>query len=158
MPFDSSTIIDAPRRPLAVHDLVLEFATNPPATDRLKARPVPRWHSSLHAERLGSTLGVLLRARELIGDEQRWCRRTYARGWRGLPVPVQSSAAHRFCAVRALMRAGRELDLPMEDARNALEWQTVRPVQDWNDDPARTHREVIAAFDAAVAALERSSV
>ena len=96
MPFDSSTIIEAPRRPLAVHDLVLEFATNPPATDRLKARPIPRWHSSLHAERLGSTLSVLVRARELIGDEQRWCRRTYARGWRGLPVPVQSSAAHRF--------------------------------------------------------------
>jgi hypothetical protein len=137
MPFDSSTIIEAPRRPLAVHDLVLEFATNPPATDRLKARPIPRWHSSLH-------------------DEQRWCRRTYARGWRGLPVPVQSSAAHRFCAVGALMRAGRELGLSMEDARNAIEWQTVRPVQDWNDDPERTHGEVIAAFDAAVDALERS--
>jgi hypothetical protein len=158
MPFDSSTIIEAPRRPLAVHGLALEFGADPPATDRLKARPVPRWHSSLHAERIDSTLSVLVRARELIGDEQRWCRRTYARGWRGLPVPVQSSAAHRFCAVGALMRAGRELDLPMEDARNALEWQTVRPVQDWNDDPARTHCEVIAAFDAAVAALERSGV
>ncbi len=158
MPFDSSTIIEAQRRPLAADYLALELGTGTPAADRLKARPVPRWHSSLHAERIGGTLGVLLRARELIGDEQRWCRRTYARGWRGLPVPVQSSAAHRFCAVGALMRAGRELGLPMDDARNALEWQTVRPVQDWNDDPERTHREVIAAFDAAVAALERSGV
>jgi len=123
-----------------------------------RARPIPRWHSSLHAERIGCTLTVLTRARELIGDEQHWCRRTYARGWRGLPVPVQSSAAHRFCAVGALLRAGRELGLSVEDARNVLEWQTVRPVQDWNDDPARTHREVIAAFDAAVTALEKSAV
>jgi hypothetical protein len=100
---------------------------------------------------------VLTRARELIGDEQHWCRRTYARGWRGLPVPVQSSAAHRFCAVGALLRAGRELGLPVEDARNALEWQTVRPVQDWNNDPQRTHADVIATFDAATIALETSA-
>ena len=66
--------------------------------------------------------------------------------------------ARRYCALGAIMRAGRDFGLPVEDARNALEWQTVRPVQDWNDDPARTHREVTAAFDAAVAALEKSAV
>src|SRR5437667_12511455 len=74
MPFDSLTFIEASRRPLAAHDPAFEIGTDPPATDRLKARPVPRWHSSLHAERVGSTLSVLVRARELIGDEQRWCR------------------------------------------------------------------------------------
>ncbi len=153
MPFDSMPIMEAP-----LDGLVLDLGLSRPTTGGLKARPIPRWHSSLHAERIDSTLTILTRARELIGDEQRWCRRTYARGWRGLPVPVQSSAAHRFCAVGALLRAGRELGLPVEDARNALEWQTVRPVQDWNDDPARTHREVTAAFDAAVAALEGSAV
>ena len=158
MPFDSMPIIEAPRPPFTVGGAASDLGLNRPATDGLRARPIPRWHSSLHAERIDNTLTVLSRARELIGDEQRWCRRTYARGWRGLPVPVQSSAAHRFCAVGALLRAGRELGLPVEDARNALEWQTVRPVQDWNDDPARTHREVIAAFDAAVAAIANSVV
>jgi hypothetical protein len=53
----------------------------------------------------------------------------------------------------AVMRAGRKLGLPIEGAVNALEWQTRRPVQYWNDDPARTHAEVIAAFDGAIAAL-----
>jgi len=154
MPFDSMPIIEAPTRPFIVDGVGLDLGLSRPTTGGL--RPIPRWHSSLHAERIDSTLTVLTRARQLIDDEQRWCRRTYARGWRGLPVPVQSSAAYRFCAVGALLRAGRELGLPVEDARNALEWQTVRPVQDWNDDPARTHREVIAAFDAAVAALARS--
>jgi hypothetical protein len=153
MPFDSTPIIEAPKRPFTIDGAALDLGLGQPA-DGLRARPLPRWH----AERIDSTLTVLTRARELIGDERHWCRRTYARGWRGLPVPVQSSAAHRFCAVGALLRAGCELGLPVEDARNALEWQTVRPVQDWNDDPARTHREVTAAFDAAVAALEKSAV
>ena len=158
MPFDSMPIIEAPKRPFTVDGTALDFGLVLPTPGALKARPIPRWHSSLHAERIDSTLSVLSRARELIRDERHWCRKTYARGWRGLPVPVQSSAAHRFCAVGALLRAGRELGLPVEDARNALEWQTVRPVQDWNDDPARTHYEVMAAFDAAVVALEKSAV
>jgi|HubBroStandDraft_6_1064221.scaffolds.fasta_scaffold228781_2 hypothetical protein len=158
MPFDSMPIIEAPKRPFTVDGATFDLGFSRPTTGGLKTRPIPRWHSSLHAERIDSTLTVLTRARELIRDERRWCRRTYARGWRGLPVPVQSSAAHRFCAVGALLRAGRELGLPVEDARNALEWQTIRPVQDWNDDPARTHHEVMAAFDAAVVALEKSAI
>jgi hypothetical protein len=158
MPFDSMPIIEAPKRPFTVDGATFDLGFSRPTTGGLKTRPIPRWHSSLHAERIDSTLTVLTRARELIRDERRWCRRTYARGWRGLPVPVQSSAAHRFCAVGAMLRAGRELGLPVEDARNALEWQTIRPVQDWNDDPARTHHEVMAAFDAAVVALEKSAI
>ncbi len=158
MPFDSMPIIEAPKRPFTVDGAAFDLGLGHLTIGGPKARPIPRWHSSLHAERIDSTLPVLTRARELIGDEQHWCRRTYARGWRGLPVPVQSSAAHRFCAVGALLRAGRELGLSVEDARNALEWQTIRPIQDWNDDPARTHHEVMAAFDAAVTALEKSAV
>ena len=56
------------------------------------------------------------------------------------------------------MRAGRKLGLLIKGARNALEWQTVRPIPDWNDDRWRTHGDVIAAFDAAIAALDRKSV
>jgi hypothetical protein len=89
----------------------------------------------------------------LLADEQRWCRGSFARGWRDIPVPVKSAVARRYCMLGATMRAGRELGLPTDDARNALEWQTGHPVQDWNDDPARTHADVIAAFDAAVVSL-----
>ena len=56
------------------------------------------------------------------------------------------------------MRAGRRLGLPVNDARRALEWQTVRPIPDWNDERRRTHGEVIAAFDAAIATLDRGIV
>ena len=109
-------------------------------------------------EYVGDTLAVLARARELIADEQRWCRRSFARSWFNVPVSAHSAAARRYCALGAVMYAGRKLGLSVEQARNALEWQTARPVQDWNDDPLRTHAEVIAAFDGAIAALDGSAV
>jgi hypothetical protein len=54
----------------------------------------------------------------------------------------------------AIRRAGRELGLPTRNAFHALEWQTVRPILDWNDDRHRTHAQVVTAFDAAIVALE----
>src|ERR1700716_2922195 len=70
-------------------------------------------------------------------------------GWT-FPVPVGSRYARRFCALGAIIRAGRDLGLPVENASRALEWQTVRPVIEWNDDKLRTHAEVVAGFDAAI--------
>jgi hypothetical protein len=64
-----------------------------------------------------------------------------------------SALARRYCALGAIMRAGCELQLRVDHARSALEWQTGRAIKDWNDDPARTHAEVIAAFDAAIVAV-----
>jgi hypothetical protein len=156
MPFDATPITDHAKALPRLDAAAFDFLNSLGSTNSAKLRPIPPWHSSLHPERMTSTLTVLLRARELIADEQRWCRRTYARGWRGIPVPVQSAGAHRFCALGAIMRAGGELGLPVDDAHSALEWQTVRPVQDWNDDPVHTHRDVVAAFDASIAAIERS--
>ena len=100
---------------------------------------------------------MLARARELIADERRWCRRSFARGWGGIPVSAKSTIAQRFCALGAIMRAAHELRVPAEYARSALEWQTIRPIQDWNDDPARRHAEVMAKFDAAIAAVGSSA-
>ena len=92
-------------------------------------------------------IDALHRLSLLLADERRWCRGSFARGWREIPVPVRS-------VLGAIMRAGRKLGLRFEDAANALEWQTRRPVPNWNDDPWRTHAEVIAAFDGAIAALK----
>ena len=54
------------------------------------------------------------------------------------------------------MRAGRELGLQVKDAERALKRQTVSGIAGWNDAAERTHAEVIAAFDAAIEALDRS--
>src|SRR6266513_2829502 len=158
MPFDGTPVANAPKRLYAVGSDLLHFGTTPtPPAYTAPSRPIPAWHSSRRTEYVGDTLAVLARARELIADERRWCRRSFARSWLNVPVPVQSAAARRYCALGAVMYAGRKLGLPVEQARNALEWQTARPVQDWNDDPLRTHAEVIAAFDGAIAALDGST-
>ena len=73
-------------------------------------------------------------------------------------MPVGSVVARRYCALGAIMRAARELAVPAEDACVALEWQIGRPVQHWNDDPRRTHAEVVALFDAAIHALRRITI
>src|SRR5947207_10158922 len=155
MPFDATPIGQAETISTfnrAAFDVSARFVI----TDNPRLMPIPPWQSSLHPERVGGTLRVLMRARELLADEQRWCRRTYARGWRGIPVPVQSAGAHRFCALGAIMRAGGELELPIGDAHSVLEWQTARPVQDRHDDPLPSHRDVLGAFGACITPLDRS--
>jgi hypothetical protein len=154
MPFDGRPITNAPIRLRALDGDLLHFGAAAYPTNPPRWRPIPAWHASRRPECIGGTLAVLARARSLIADEQRWCRGSFARGWLDLPVPPQSALANRFCAVGTIMRAGREMGLPTHDACVALEWQTARPIEDWNDDPRRTHAEVIAAFDAALIALE----
>jgi hypothetical protein len=102
-------------------------------------------------------MAVLARARTLLSDEWRWCQGSFARGWFDVPVPPRSALARRYCALGAIMRAGRELGAPTEQASKALEWQTVFSVADWNDHRLRTHAEVISAFDAAIAQLDHET-
>jgi hypothetical protein len=158
MPFDCASIVDAPKSSPALGRDVLDFRTTSSKTDAITARPIPGWHASRRPECVADTLAVLAMARALLADEQRWCRGSFARGWLDIPVPVRSVFVSRFCMLGAIMRVGRKLGLPIEDAVNALEWQTRRPVQYWNDDPARTHAEVIVAFDGAIAALEEATL
>jgi hypothetical protein len=105
------------------------------------------------AEAVASTLIVLRRARDLITEQRRWSRGAFARSWFNIPVPPQSAFARRFCAVGAIMRAGRELRLRTQDACFALQAQTGRGIEDWNDDPTRSHTDLVAAFDAAIGAV-----
>src|SRR5437762_4871049 len=125
MPFDGNPVADAPKRLYAVGSDLLHFGTTPmPPAYTATSRPIPAWHSSRRPEHVGDAIAVLARARELIADERRWCRRSFARSWFNVPVPVQSAAARRYCARGALMHADRKLGLPVVQARNALEWQT----------------------------------
>ena len=153
MPFDATPVGEHPRRLLAVNPSLPACGEMPQSPEAAGFRPIPAWHSAGDAEQVGGTIGVLAQARELIADERRWCRRSFARGWGGIPVSAKSTIAQRFCALGAIMRAAHELGMKAEDARTALEWQTGCPMQDWNDDPARRHAEVMAKFDAAIAAL-----
>jgi hypothetical protein len=52
---------------------------------------------------------IMQRAREIISDEQRWCRGSLARGKAGASVHVNDSSARRYCAMGALILAASEL-------------------------------------------------
>jgi hypothetical protein len=45
-----------------------------------------------------------------------------------------------FARLEPSSAAGDDFGLPINDASRVLEWQTVRPVADWNDDKRRTCR------------------
>jgi hypothetical protein len=152
MPFDCTPIVEAPTQLTGVSDDRPARGIKRTA-GTLRPRPMPVGQASRRPESVDSTLAVLGRARELLAGDQRWCRGSFARSWFRLPVPVHSAVARRYCALGAIMRAGCELQLRVDHARSTLEWQTGRAIKDWNDDPARTHAEVIAAFDAAVVAV-----
>lgn len=154
MPFDCTPLIDPPKQ---VSTAAADTLGGLLPAVAARCRPIPHWYVSKKPERVDAAVAVLARARELIADERRWCKRAFAVAWLDIPVPVGSRYARRFCALGAIMRAGRELRLPVEDASRALEWQTVIQVADWNDDKVRTHVEVVAAFDAAIAALDAAS-
>ena len=150
MPFDCTPVITKPIPTAAVG----AFGTDgllPSAG--VKSRPIPPWYVDRQAESVDAAVAVLSRARDLISDERRWCKRAFAFTWLDIPVPVGSRYARRFCALGGIIRAGRELGLPVDAASKALEWQTERPIIDWNDDKVRTHAEVVAAFDASIDAL-----
>jgi len=155
MPFDCTPVLDDLSKPSpAIGDDAAETRTVARTAGPIRVRPIPAWYVNGQAERVEAAIAVLARARDLIADEPGWCKRALARGWLDIPAPVQSAFARRFCAIGAIQRAAKELGLPFKDAGGALEWQTARPIPDWNDDPRRTHADVVAAFDAAIVALE----
>jgi hypothetical protein len=146
MPFDCTPGIEEPKYHRGDDIIVIRFARSAASS------AIPDWCVSRKA--VATATAVLARARELIADEQRWCKGTLARGWLDVPVPIHSRFARRFCAIGAIYRAGRDLGLAVQDACSALEWQTVRTIPYWNDGRRRTHAEVVAAFDAAIATLD----
>jgi hypothetical protein len=152
MPFDGTLVIEKQVR--SVTDASLGIGTNSGLPQRASPRAIPPWCVNRRTECVASAVAVLSRARELIADERRWCKRAFAVAWLDIPVHAGSRFARRYCALGAIKRAGRELGLPVHDANRALESQTIIPVAEWNDDRKRTHAEVVVAFDAAIAALD----
>ena len=149
MPFDCTPVIEK-----QISAAIGGSRINSRLPESVRFRPIPPWYVSRRPEGVDAAVAVLSRARELVSDERRWCKRAFAVTWLDVPVHAGSRFARRYCALGAIKRAGRELGLPIDDANRALEWQTIIPVADWNDDRTRTHTEIVIAFDAAIAALD----
>jgi hypothetical protein len=88
-----------------------------------------------------------MKAYELLSDPSKWTKDVLARSSTGAAVAPTSPSACQFCIVGALyhcysaeeaMKIWTRLDSEFYDKHNEI------GVGDWNDDPSRTHEEVVA--------------
>ncbi len=97
-------------------------------------------------------LSVLIAARERVATPDRWTRGYWAHDAAGGSCGPADAQATCWCSIGAMIAAvapaGAET---MLDARSLFKAANgINHVPRWNDDPARTHAEVLAAFDLAV--------
>src|SRR5712671_2804848 len=81
MPFDGTLVIDPPKQipNLAVDALGVRVIAR--STGPVRPRPIPPWYVNRQAESVDAAVAVLSRARDLISDERRWCKRAFAFTW-----------------------------------------------------------------------------
>ena len=98
---------------------------------------------------------IVERARELIADEQHWCRRHFGEDAHGFPVSPTSPSAIKWCGLGALIAAAYQLT-HNADAAYQVGYQVLRPrygsstLIHIND--VRGHAAVLALFDEVIAA------
>lgn len=103
-----------------------------------------------------TALEILTAARELITDPAHWTQEVYAKNAKGRQVSPLSRSAVCFCSVGALDRivSRRSKSDWGVEAFNALVNELVKKghqgIAGFND--THTHAEVLALFDAAIAA------
>lgn len=99
---------------------------------------------------------ILVKARELLSDESRWTQMSSARDRSGRHECVYSEKAVRFCLLGAIDHVvGRADTLAKTKAKVTLANHVpARDVIGFNDNWFRSHKEILAALDAAIKAAE----
>lgn len=95
---------------------------------------------------------ILRAAKARIGTPERWCQG--GASWEGLKGEQYPACAAIACWWHRGPRGAASDD--ERAAINALEAVVMDHLPTWNDAPERTHAEVMAAFDRAIAAEEAS--
>lgn len=87
----------------------------------------------------------LRKSRALLAKPENWCRGT------GMMMTANGTIAH--CAANALAQVGGETvyDANHLFSRAIPNGKRYAGIPEWNDEFGRTHAEVLAAFDAAIA-------
>ena len=100
---------------------------------------------------MGTELEHLNEIRELLAKG--WTQVALARDQRGHDVSVMSENAVSFCVVGAMRRSSRGL-ARLWSIHHALRELTNGTISAWNDDPTRTHAQVLALIDRAIEIAE----
>jgi len=117
MPFDGITKLNITKQLPRLESDAAEISSKAGKATPIRVRRIPPWNMPT-PDRIEAALTALFRARELLGDEIRWCKGCHARGW--LDVPVQSSFARDVSAPSAQSGA------PLESSGYRLMWPAVR--------------------------------
>ena len=101
-----------------------------------------------------TTIEHLTKARELVSKG--WCKGVYAQDANGRQVPYGGDAGVRFCmsgALHVVMLGNPNVQLvrTVKAIMAVIGW----PIAPWNDQPERTHEEVLKAFDDTIAAEQK---
>ena len=100
------------------------------------------------------TSEVLRAARAKIEAPERWTKHTFAKTADGRAAPSISTDAVCWCGYGAINYVGWGLKHILMDAGFAINAAVGGYFPDWQDAPERTHAEVLAAFDRAIAERE----
>ena len=101
-------------------------------------------------------IDILREARAIISDESCWTQGEFARDAQGRAVPPVHYAAVRWCIIGAcavalsnhgVMRLGPECEDAIQKANPDI---SFRGLQEWQDNPHRSHAEVLRAIDNAI--------
>lgn len=94
---------------------------------------------------------ILIAARAKIEAPERWTQGAYAKDVDGQQADPCGKRAICWCIYGAVM-ATTDGDYHKEHSATVLIGEIVNNIARWNDAPTRTHAEVLAAFDRAIAA------
>jgi len=110
-------------------------------------------------------LRILKRAARILSKPEAWTKKAEARTETGKEIFYDSNRAVCFCSMGAIWRARKDI-LGTQDCDD--DYSVLRKVVkgahtgigivDWNDAPERTHAEVLAAFQEAIAQREQDLI
>ena len=91
---------------------------------------------------------ILRRAREILEPEGAWTQRSLARAADGVPIHETHRDAACWCSLGAIYRTlgSRQSIYRGREAVRFIQRIIDAPLMAWNDDPLRTHDEVLDAF------------
>jgi hypothetical protein len=103
-----------------------------------------------------TTLSVLIAARKLIAPKGAWTTCAWAKDKTGKAVDPESEKAVCYCMSGALIKVAARGSPVGREARMAIRAANGgRGPIEINDAPRRTHKQVLAAFDRAIAKLRK---
>lgn len=100
-----------------------------------------------------TTKEVLIAARAKIAKPEQWTQGYYAKDAAGIEANPFSTEAACYC-VLGVLHASAVGGFSFSNAVDAIRDQIDCAISTWNDNPSRTHAEVLAVFDRAIEAVE----